>query len=260
MALFSEGIPLKKQHGQNFLRDGAVVDRIINAVTIGPQSSVFEIGCGDGFLTRAIVGTKAARIWVFEIDPQWASYVEKNVLDARLKIFNQDILTIDVSLLEPYKPWILLANLPYHITFPILHMLKEHAHMLQEGVIMVQEEVAQKLVKTHGRGYGFISLFFQYYFEWKLLEKVPPTAFLPPPKIFSRLLHFKPRKSVDPIPDEAEFWRFVKVAFKQPRRTLKNNFLQTHISVEKIPQEILLLRAQQMDMNALLNLWRLIRS
>ena len=86
---------------------------------------------------------------------------------------------------------------------------------------MIQEEVAQKIVKTSGRGYGFPSLFFQHYFEWKLLEKVPPGAFFPPPKVYSRLLYFKPKKMLQQIPDEAEFWEFIKHCFAQPRRTLK---------------------------------------
>jgi 16S rRNA (adenine1518-N6/adenine1519-N6)-dimethyltransferase len=245
---------LKKKHGQNFLRDQIIADHITQAVTLTKTSNVFEIGPGDGFLTRTILQYPISRLWAFEIDPEWAATVRKTIKDARLTIYEQDFLTVDFSQFAEHKPWVLLANLPYHVTFPILQLLVQHRELLQEGVIMVQEEVAQKIVKTSGKGYGFVSLFFQHYFDWKLLDKVPPTAFVPPPKIYSRLLYFKPRP-VTAIPDETEFWQFIKVAFKQPRRTLGNNFKSTAYDANRLTKEQLMLRAQQMDMKELLELW-----
>src|SRR5258708_7431932 len=138
----------KKKHGQNFLRDQHIADRITQAVTLDKQTSVFEIGCGDGFLTRTILHHPVARLWVFEIDPEWAGTVRASIKDPRLEIHEQDFLTTDFASLTPHKPWTLLANLPYHITFPILHLMVEHRDLLREGVIMLQEEVAQKIVKT----------------------------------------------------------------------------------------------------------------
>ena len=247
--------PFKKHHGQNFLRDQEVADHAIQAVTLTPQSSVFEIGCGDGFLTRTILKSPLARLWIFEIDPHWAQVVKKAIKDPRLTIFEQDFLTVDFASFAPYAPWVLLANLPYHVTFPILHSLVEHRNLLQEGVVMVQEEVAQKLVKTGGRGYGYVSLFFQHYFAMRLLDKVPPTAFEPMPKIFSRLVYFKPHAHITPIPNEAGFWQFVKVAFKQPRRTLANNLKSSAFDAQKLSAQTLQLRAQQMGMTQLLEVW-----
>jgi len=255
MSAFSHGITLKKRYGQHFLRDKSVVEHMLDQVTLAPTDSVFEIGCGDGFLTREIVQHQFARLWIFEIDPEWASFVQKSVLDKRLQVFQDNILDVDFARFEPYQPWTLLANLPYQVTFPILHLLQQNIRLLKEGVIMVQEEVAQKIVKTGGRGYGYNSLFFQYYFEWRLLQKVPPTAFLPPPKVFSRLLYFKPRALREPIVNESEFWRFIKLCFHQPRRTLKNNLTQSHVDMERIPPEQLLMRAQQMTFQDLLRLW-----
>jgi 16S rRNA (adenine1518-N6/adenine1519-N6)-dimethyltransferase len=249
--------PFKKQHGQNFLRDQVIADHAVQAV--GRTSSVFEIGCGDGFLTRTILKLPIDRLWVFEIDPHWAQVVRKGVIDTRLTVHDQDILTVDFALLKPHAPWVLLANLPYHITFPILHRLVEHRDLLQEGVVMMQEEVAQKLVKTSGRGYGYASLFFQHYFELRLLDKVPPTAFEPMPKIFSRLVYFKPRTNIVSIPDESGFWQFIKVAFKQPRRTLHNNLKQGSYSLALLSAAQLQLRAQQLSMQELLQLWQQVR-
>jgi len=253
-------IPLKKKYGQHFLRQESYAYQMLDQVALDKNSSVFEIGGGDGFLTRIILQEKLARLWVFEIDPDWVAYLKQNIVDPRVTIIDANILDVDFAIFKTYKPWTLLANLPYQITFPVLHRLHENRDFLKEGVIMIQEEVAQKILKTHGRGYGFSSLFFQYYFELRALSKVPPSAFYPPPKVFSRLLYFKPHAYLDPIPDEERFWKFVKVCFKQPRRTLKNNLIQVYINLSLIPEQYLNLRAQQLSMEDFLELWELIRN
>lgn len=257
---YSQGISLKKQFGQHFLRDVRVVHNMIFAVEIKPTTSIFEIGCGDGFLTKYILATPVARLEIFEIDPDWAEYVRETFKkDDRLTVNLENFLDIDFTKLEEHKPWTVLANLPYQVTFPILHRFQEHRHLLKEGVVMIQEEVAQKIVKTKGRGYGYPSLFFQHYFDWKLLDKVPPTSFHPAPKVFSRTIHFRPRADIIPIPEEEKFWKFIKHCFKQPRRTLKNNLAHTHYKMDGIAPETLLLRAQELSMKDLLQIWDLIR-
>lgn len=254
----AHGIPLKKQYGQHFLREQRFVDSMISAVTLTSESSIFEIGCGDGFLTKSILQQPCARFWIFEIDPQWADYVEKEYQDPRMTMFLENILDIPFDRFIPNAPWTLLSNVPYAVTFPILHKLREMRHLLKEGVVMVQEEVAQKIVKTSGRGYGFPSLYFQHFFSWKLLDKVPAKAFYPPPKVESRLLYFQPRQELDTIEREAEFWEFIKRCFLSPRRTLKNNLQAYHYNLERIPAETLALRAQQMSKQQLLELWKLL--
>lgn len=255
----TKGIRVKKKYGQHFLRDHAIVHKIVTSVELNDQSSVFEIGCGDGFLTQEIVNQPLARLWIFEIDPEWAQYVRENIPDPRITIFEENILDSDLSKMAEHKPWTLLANLPYQITFPILHRLQQNRHLLKEGVIMIQEEVAQKIVKTSGRGYGFPSLFFQHYFSWTLLDKIKPTAFFPPPKVTSRLLHFKTLAEVKPIPDEENFWKFIKICFRQPRRTLRNNLSQSHYGTQPFDDDLLGKRAQQLSMSDLLKVWDLIR-
>lgn len=252
---FSHGIEIKKRYGQHFLRSTKVVDHIVDTIDIR-GASVFEIGCGDGVLTRAILEKAVERLWVFEIDPEWVKHVATSVKDARLSVYEENILDIDTQKLESHAPWVLLANLPYQVTFPILHFLQRNRHMLREGIIMIQEEVAEKILKTSGRGYGYPSLFFQRYFAWKKLEKVPPSAFEPAPKVTSRLLYFKPQEHVEEIPHEVEFWKFIKLCFHQPRRTLRNNLLQGHYSFPALADEDLDLRAQQMSMQDLIRVWK----
>ncbi|MGE0009244.1 MAG: 16S rRNA (adenine(1518)-N(6)/adenine(1519)-N(6))-dimethyltransferase RsmA [Candidatus Babeliales bacterium] len=255
MVKTSHNIVIKKQYGQHFLRDQAVLNVMLDAVAIDKNTSVFEIGCGDGFLTQAILQTPIARLWVFEIDPEWAGFVRNKFKDQRLTVYQENFLDLDMARLEPHAPWTVLANLPYNVTFPILHKFQESRHLLKEGVVMLQEEVAQKLVKKSGKGYGFISLYFQYFFELKLLTKIPPSAFYPAPKVFSRLIYFKPKTDLVEIPNEEQFWKFIKVCFRQPRRTLRNNLAQTHYDLSRFDDELLGKRAQQLAMGDFLKIW-----
>ena len=257
----SEFVPKhKKQYGQHFLKESWVLDQIFQRITVTATSSVFEIGGGAGFLTRRILAYQPARLWVFEIDPEWASYLRRQLTDPRLTVLGQNILDFDFTKLAPQQPWLLIANLPYQVTFPILYRLQAHRQYLQAGVIMVQEEVAQKLVKTHGRDYGYTSLYFQYYFDWELLAKIPPTVFEPAPKVFSRLLYFQPKTELVAIPAPERFWQFVKLCFRCPRRTLRNNLAGAHYQLDQLDAQVLGLRAQQMSMSDFLTVWQVLKS
>ncbi len=141
----TEGIRLKKKFGQHFLRDERVVEHMIEAVEITDTTSVFEIGCGDGFLTRAILRTPIARLWVFEIDPEWAAYVQNSVKDKRLHMVQENFLTVDPAMIAPYKPWTVLANLPYQVTFPIYVGSKRIAISLKRVLLWYKKKLLKKL-------------------------------------------------------------------------------------------------------------------
>ena len=231
---------------------------MISAVHLDSKINVVEIGCGEGILTQAILQGPCKQLKVFEIDPEWANLVEKLYgSDKRLVMIQENVLDSNWDLLVDQGPWVLLANLPYHVTFPILYKVYKYRHIFNEGVIMVQEEVAQKIVKSGGRDYGYTSLFFQHYFSWKLLDKVPPGAFFPPPKVFSRLIYLAPKKEVIEIKQEEEFWKFIKLCFQQPRRTLHNNLKQSHFDLSRLTEETLLKRAQQLEMKDFLEIWEI---
>ncbi len=260
-----EGLPPRKKKalGQHFLRKATVVDHMIDNVAITPDVSVVEIGCGDGFLTSAILRqTNCKSLLVYEIDPEWVDFVQKKIKDDRLVIKNENILDVDFqSSLESKKPLVLLANLPYQITFPILFKIQKNKALFQEGVVMVQEEVAQKIVATHGKKYSPTSMFLQHHFEWKLIEKVEPGAFVPPPKVFSRTVYFRPKFDLQEIPQETEFWGFLKLCFRSPRQTLKNNLKSTKYDSHRVlSSEILALRAQQISFDGFVDLWKQINN
>ena len=256
---YLQGIELKKRYGQHFLKDRTYVDRMIEAVHLDSTISVMEIGCGEGILTGAILENSCKKLQVFEIDRQWAEHVQQKYgSDDRLSITLNNVLDERWDELQSQAPWVLLANLPYQITFPILYLLQKNREMFLEGVVMVQEEVAQKIVKTSGRGHGYSSLYFQHYFDWKLLDKIAPEAFYPAPNVFSRLLYFKPRKEVQEIPNEVEFWKFIKLCFNQPRRTLRNNLAQSHFDLQRLDENRLKQRAEELSMDEMLQVWQLL--
>lgn len=246
------GIQLKKKFGQHFLEDITVIEQMLAAVSITPCTSIFEIGAGSGILTHEILKTCCKKLCSFEIDNEWAEKLKNEIKDSRFSLFNIDFLEFDLELLKKEGNWSVLANLPYNITFPILEKFVKIHNYIFEGVIMIQEEVAQKIAATSGRSYGAVSIFFQYFFDWKLLSQIPPQAFNPPPKVFSRLIYFKPRKNKAEIENKEAFFKFIRVCFKQPRRTLKNNLQAGCIDYKNLDENILKLRAQQMNVEQLL--------
>lgn len=250
----------KKMFGQHFLRKPSVVMHMVERVCISSDISVLEIGPGDGYLSRAILEqSNCKKLRAYEIDTEWADYLAKNMRDKRFELVVGNVLEQSFNDLEGQGPWVILANLPYQVTFPIIFKIKDHKHLFAEGVIMVQEEVAQKIVATRGKTYNPTSMLLQHHFNWELMEKIEPGAFTPPPKVFSRLLYFKPRFDVVQIPSEEEFWKFIKFCFKSPRQTIKNNLRSTHYADHcSINSEVLALRAQQMSFQQFFDLWLLI--
>jgi 16S rRNA (adenine1518-N6/adenine1519-N6)-dimethyltransferase len=244
----------KKRFGQHFLRKQSVVDHMIGRVGITPDTTVMEIGCGDGFLTRSILDhSLCKRLLCLEIDPEWRDVVAAAITDPRLDLQLADVLALDWLTLP--VPLTLLSNLPYQITFPLLFLMVQHKHLFTEGVVMIQEEVAQKLVAMSGRSYTHVSLFLRHHFEFELMEKIGPEAFVPPPKVNSRLVYFKPRTG-PAIPEEERFWKFVKHAFTSPRQTLRNNLKHAGYPITALPVETLNLRAQQLPFEGFLDLWK----
>jgi 16S rRNA (adenine1518-N6/adenine1519-N6)-dimethyltransferase len=250
----------KKFLGQHFLRKQSVVDNMISKVNVTPQTSVMEVGCGDGFLTRSILEqTKCKKLLVYEIDKEWVDFLGRSIKDDRLTINHENFLDVDLQELEASGPCVFLANLPYNITFPAIFKLQKSKHLFKEGVFMIQEEVAQKLVATRGKGYSATSLFLRNHFDFELLEKVEPAAFNPPPKVFSRLVYFKPKDSEQKIDEEEKFWKFVRLCFKFPRQMLRNNLKSTDYDISKLSDDLLKLRSQQLSFKDFIEIWNVVR-
>ncbi len=230
---------------------------MFDAVTLSRDSSVLEIGCGDGFLTRAIVRHPCARVWVYEIDDEWATYVKKAISDPRLTIFTENFLDVDLHILQPYAPWAVLANLPYQVTFPILHRFSRISPAFCPGCgDGARRSSAENCKNIRAAAMDFLRFFFNIISNGSSLIKCRRPLFIRHKSLLSRLLYFKTIANPQPIPREDEFWQFVKKCFAQPRRTLRNNLKGTPYKEEHIPEKTTHLRAQQMKMEIFLAMWQ----
>jgi len=252
--------PLQKKHfGQHFLISQDPINTMLSAITITPETTIVEIGCGNGILTKALLASRCKAVHVIEIDPDWARYIYDTIHDPRLTIHNEDALDFDFTTLKSGGPLVLMANLPYVITFPLFEKLAANHTIFDDGMVMIQEEAAERITHTSGRRCGAVSLFLQYYFSFKNYEKVPPKSFSPPPKVMSRLVRFAPNAELMQLSDAKNFWLFVRACFKSPRQMLGNNLKRTPYAWQKLNPETLQLRAQQLTVKELHDIWLLMQ-
>ncbi len=251
--------PLQKKHlGQHFLISQDPINTMLSALTITPETTIVEIGCGNGILTKALLATSCKAVHVVEIDLDWATYIHNTIHDPRLTIHHEDALAFDFRSLKDDGPLLLMANLPYVITFPLFEKLATDHTVFDDGMVMIQEEAAERITHTSGRRCGAVSLFLQYYFAFSNYSKVPPSSFSPPPKVMSRLVRFTPHTELMPLINATEFWLFVRACFKNPRQMVGNNLKRTNYQWQQLPEATLQLRAQQLTVKELHDLWLLI--
>lgn len=225
--LARHGFHFSKSKGQNFLTASWVPERIAEEAGIDETCGVLEVGPGIGPLTRQLC-RRANRVVAVEVDTTLQPLLAETMAGCdNLEILFRDILKTDIPALvrEEFgdlRP-VACANLPYYITTPVLAALLE-SRCFSSVTVMVQKEVAQRICSPAGRSdYGAFSVFCQYYAEPALLFDVPPACFIPQPKVTSAVLRLDVR-STPPceILNEKLFFRVVKAAFAQRRKTLLN--------------------------------------
>ncbi len=240
------GLSFKKEYGQNFLTDNMTVEDIADACNDDKDITVIEIGPGIGCMTRELC-ERYSRVVAFEIDTGLIP-VLKYTLDGykNITVINEDIMKADLdSILAPYFEMgkvAVCANLPYYITTPILMKLIESKLPFDSITVMVQHEVAQRLCAGAGKkNCGAITSAIDYYGQAELLFTVNADKFMPPPKVNSSVARIKLWKDKPIVPvDEGLFFRTIKAAFEQRRKTLPNS-LSTgfpEISKDKLTEMI----------------------
>lgn len=227
--LAGEGLKPKKGLGQNFLTDDSVLLDIVEAADLDGDSCVLEIGPGMGVLTRELA-KRAGKVVAVEIDTTILPILEKNVAEfSNVTIINQDILKVELdALLNEHfgdKSVKVIANLPYYITTPIVMKLLEETKGISSIVIMIQKEVAERFSASAGsKDFGAITLAVQYRAEVSKIRDVSPECFEPVPKVWSSVIKLSLR-SEPPVKvlDETLFFRLIKAAFAQRRKTFLNS-------------------------------------
>lgn len=221
--------PRRRALGQHFLADPAVAARIVDAVGATPRDVVCEIGAGPGALT-GLLAARAGRLVALEIDPRLhAALATKTAQRPNVDLRLADARTFDYATLAALRPdregrVLVVGNLPYSASKPILLRLWEARAVLDTATVMVQNEVAERLVASPGgKAYGALSVLWQAWADLALLFTVPPQAFRPPPAVESAVVsaRFHAARHV-PLDDAAGFVRLVKAAFAQRRKTLAN--------------------------------------
>ena len=218
----------QKKFGQNFLIDTHVLEKIIAAAEVTKDDFVLEIGPGIGTMTQYLC-EHARAVAAVEIDKNLIPILG-DTLGAydNVEIINQDILKVDIRKLAEEKnggrPIKVVANLPYYITTPIIMGLFESHVPIDSITVMVQKEVAQRIcAKAGSADYSAFSVFCNYYAEPEILFDVPPSCFLPQPKVTSSVIKLNCRTQPPcQLEDEALFFRVVKASFAQRRKTLAN--------------------------------------
>ncbi len=213
-----------KKLGQNFLIDSSIVQGIVSASELSAEDRVLEIGPGIGTLTQGMAET-GADITAVELDKKLPDVLAETLKGyENVRIVQGDILKVDIPELMGSSPFKVVANLPYYITTPILMALLERKLPITRIVTMVQKEVAERMTASPGsKAYGALSVAVQYYTEPDIVLNVPPRSFLPEPEVDSVVISCSVRdKPAVAVNDEALFFRIVRGAFGQRRKTLSN--------------------------------------
>ena len=220
-------IKAKKSLGQNFLTDKNIIDKIINTVSI-IGNEVLEVGPGTGNLTKEILKNNPSKLYLVEKDTFLAENL-KDIIDQRVKIFNEDILKFDENLLSK-KKIIVFGNLPYNISTEILSTwitkLKKD-YWFSDLILMFQKEVADRIIaKFDSSNYGRLSILANWRLNINKICDIFPESFSPKPKIQSSLIHFTPKKNFAEIEDPLNLEKITRVFFSHRRKMLKKPFNQ----------------------------------
>ena len=225
--LEAEGFHFSKAKGQNFLTAAWVPQRIAEEAGVGLDCGVLEVGPGMGPLTEQLC-FRAGKVLAVELDRRLESILAKTVGHfPNLELRFADVMELDLAetvqnAFPGLRP-MACANLPYYITSPILTRLLE-SRAFESVTVMIQKEVAQRICAAPGTGEGSaFTIFCHWYAEPRILFDVPPSCFLPQPKVTSTVISLKTRREPPcRVKDEALFFRVVRAAFAQRRKTLSN--------------------------------------
>ena len=214
------GLAARRRFSQNHLADGEVLERILAEARIQPGERVVEVGPGIGILTAPLLGV-GAHVTAVELDARLAAHLrERFAAEPGFALVEGDFLDVPLDgLVRP--PWAFVANVPYHITSPILHHVLGPEPRPTRLVLMLQKEVAERIAARPG-GLSYLSVFVQYHADVHVALTVPAVAFEPAPEVDSALLvgHTRLRRLEEV--EEAGLWRLVQAGFRERRKMIHN--------------------------------------
>ena len=249
--LTQHGLAPRRAFGQNFVSDPNTVRRIARMANVGPNDHVVEIGAGLGSLTLALAET-GARITAIEIDHGIAPVLRDVVKDLpNVSVVVGDALELDWNeIIPPESKAVVVANLPYNVATPLVADLLDAIPQISRFVVMVQKEVALRLASSVGSSdYGAISVKVAYWATARVLGDVPPSVFIPRPKVTSSIIEITRRETpaVGPHIAPQQLFKVIRTGFGQRRKMLRRslaaiaipeNFVLAGVSPEARPEEL----------------------
>ena len=251
-------VKAKKHLGQHFLTDESIAERITDTLSYSGYDTILEIGPGMGVLTKFLL-QKDCKTYVIEIDSESVDYLKHHYLHLRERIIEQDFLKYNVSEALGDKPFAIIGNFPYNISSQIVFKVLEMKAQIPEFSGMFQKEVAQRICSKEGsKVYGILSVLTQAFYDAEYLFTVPPSVFNPPPKVDSGVMRLQ-RKTHYTLPcNENLFFKVVKTAFQQRRKTLRNSLKVFAVSDNLKANAIFGQRPEQLSVEEFIELTLLI--
>jgi 16S rRNA (adenine1518-N6/adenine1519-N6)-dimethyltransferase len=253
-------VKAKKHLGQHFLKDENIAKNIADTLSLKDYNSVLEIGPGMGVLTKYLL-EKETTTYVIEIDSESVEYLQANYLNLAPRIIEKDFLKYDLKEVFNDSQFAIIGNFPYNISTQIVFKVLEMREQIPEFSGMFQKEVAQRICEKEGsKAYGILSVLAQAFYNAEYLFTVPPSVFNPPPKVDSGVLRLTRKENIDLPCDEALFFRVVKTAFQQRRKTLRNCLKIFNLSDNLKANAIFGKRPEQLSVDSFIELTQLIEN
>tara|TARA_R110002073_G_scaffold40547_5_gene115117 strand:+ start:234853 stop:235629 length:777 start_codon:yes stop_codon:yes gene_type:complete len=231
-------VKAKKHLGQHFLTDENIAKKIADSLIGTGYDDVLEIGPGMGVLTKYLL-EKEFTTHVIEIDTESVDYLKAHYLSLANRIISKDFLKIDLTTYFDDKPLAIIGNFPYNISSQIVFRTIENKERIPEFSGMFQKEVAQRIAEKPGsKRYGILSVLTQAFYDVDYLFTVPPTVFNPPPKVDSGVIRLTRKENYTLPVDEKFFFKVVKTAFNQRRKTLRNSLKSFNLS-DKLREDVI---------------------
>lgn len=253
----------KKHLGQHFLKDEQIAQKIADTLSLENYTKVLEVGPGTGVLTKYLL-KKELDLCVMDLDTESIAYLRNSFLlehpssktpNQEFEIVEADFLKYDLSKLFGDQPFAITGNFPYNISTQIVFKALEWRLQIPEFTGMFQKEVAQRICETHGsKAYGILSVLVQTYYQAEYLFTVPAEVFNPPPKVESGVLRLKRREGFTLGCDEKLYFRLVKTAFGQRRKTIRNSLKTFNLSEKLREDAIFNMRPEQLSVDDFIGL------
>ncbi|MEZ4906356.1 MAG: 16S rRNA (adenine(1518)-N(6)/adenine(1519)-N(6))-dimethyltransferase RsmA [Saprospiraceae bacterium] len=246
---------IAKSYGQHFLNNENIAQKIAGeAIELSEKFPILEIGPGKGVLTKYLF-EKSIRFMAVEADIDMVEFLQENFPDIDIHLMHMDFLKLDFETVFPNEEFVLFGNFPYNISSQILFKMIESRDRIPAMVGMFQKEVAERIVSPKGnKDYGILSVLTQAYYTGKILYKINPGSFSPPPKVDSAVIKLERKPELTLPCDEKLFKSIVKITFNQRRKMIRNTLKSLINDQEILQSDFFTLRPEQLSVSDFVNL------